>query len=138
MIPCYLRYGIAAVLLIAGAWWAYHAIYSRGAASVQTEWDAAQNARKEESAREQERAVVTYRLELGSGADLLPAPTVRLCAPAIVYAEGTAEDGTGEAATAAERVQPVLPGRDVGPDLDTLMRAADAVSARLRAVQGLH
>jgi hypothetical protein len=77
-------------------------------------------------------SVRRYQLEIGRGADLGPAPVVRLCQPAITIAADPAP-GVADAGTAAQPLQPVLP-RDIGGDLDALMREADRVSAQLRAV----
>jgi hypothetical protein len=76
-------------------------------------------------------SVRRYRLEIGRGADLGPAPVVRLCQPAITLPAdppGAADPG------AAPATLPAMPTRDIGGDLDALMREADRVSAQLRAV----
>jgi hypothetical protein len=72
-----------------------------------------------------------YRLEIGRGADLGPPPVVRLCSPAITLPADPA--GTAEASPGPVPL-PDVPTRDIGGDLDALMREADRVSAQLRAV----
>lgn len=112
----------------------------KGRAEVQAKLDAA--LQREATLREHDKAVRTYRLEIGRGADLQPLGTVRLCPPTLVTLEGTPAGGAGEGTPGARSVQPVPEGsdgvRDVGPALDALLREADEVSARLRAIQQLH
>lgn len=133
---------LAVIAAILGYHWiALGRARDAGRDEVQAKWDQSINDRKQESDREQDSAVHTYRLELGSGADLEPV-VLRLCTPATIFAEATAADGTGGAAAPTGSVSAVSEGagglRDIGPRADALMRRADQVSARLRAVQGLH
>ena len=125
---------LGAVGLLVGLWWQVNHWRAQAARVEALEAQVLQARQEAEDVRSEKRAgtIRRYRLEIGSGADLGPAPVVRLCQPAITLpaepAAGTADPGTAPAAL------PAVPTRDIGGDLDALMREADRVSAQLRAV----
>lgn len=126
------RYGVLLAALAGAVLWYGERRERAGEATVQARWDESVRLQREATIRDQTTAVRRYEIELASGADLAPV-SVRVCPPSYrITAPGAGE------APAAPAVLPDVLSRDIGGEIDALMREADAVSARLRAVQGLH
>ena len=140
MIPLPWRIGILAgsVAGLIGLGWQVNR-WRTEAALVKEMAGSLKQARQEvEDVKAEKRAgsVRRYQLEIGRGADLGPAPVVRLCSPAITLsADPPGADGTSPEAGELRDVRTGDPGPvDVGPELIGLLRRADRVSAQLRAV----
>ena len=130
---------LGAIGLLVGLGWQVRHWRAEAARVEALEAQVLQARQEAEDVRSEKRAgtIRRYRLEIGSGADLGPAPVVRLCQPSITIA-GDPTTGADGASPEAGELRDLRAGDtgpvDVGPELIGLLRAADRVSAQLRAV----
>ena len=140
----YLPHLIAAVAVVAAAAWGVHKIREGVRDELEPKIVRLEQTLAAERAdrRRAEDASDKYRQELDALATRpRPSTPVRLCRAAPVRSPKPSAEGTDGAAPAAGSDAGSLgadtgEGPDIGPDLRDLAAACDAISARLRALQG--
>jgi hypothetical protein len=142
----YLPHLIAAVAVVAAAAWGVHKIREGVRDELEPEirrLETQLRAERADRARA-ETALDAYRAELdGLASRTQPATPVRLCRTAPVRSPKPPTEGADAAAPAAGGDAGQVgadsgegSGPDIGPDLRDLAASCDAISARLRALQG--